>query len=237
MSASYSNVYAVTLSNGTYEVSSLTSNSATVTDNVSNGATDQSWVLGDVNNDQFTITGSGLPTNGNWTYLELASDTHGPNNSSGFIAQGPDGQYYFFTNTALKNVSGNNANLTVQAGQETICFMPGTAIRTPDGKVAVEVLKRGDLVLTVDGDVDPDKLDRPPNRLHDLCRSAPSFANPHQSWRARRQHAHPRPTVVTEPRGVGRWSACPSSSAGERFLDRARNKGAPNLYLLSRRGG
>lgn len=32
-----------------------------------------------------------------------------------------------------------------------ICFMPGTMIRTPDGEVAVETLKRGDLVLTSDG--------------------------------------------------------------------------------------
>ena len=33
----------------------------------------------------------------------------------------------------------------------TICFFAGTRIRTPDGEVAVETLKRGDLVLTTDG--------------------------------------------------------------------------------------
>jgi hypothetical protein len=33
----------------------------------------------------------------------------------------------------------------------TICFMAGTKIATPDGSVAVEVLQRGDLVLTTDG--------------------------------------------------------------------------------------
>jgi hypothetical protein len=33
----------------------------------------------------------------------------------------------------------------------TICFMAGTLIRTPDGEVAVETLKRGDLVLTAEG--------------------------------------------------------------------------------------
>ena len=32
-----------------------------------------------------------------------------------------------------------------------ICFMPGTLIRTPSGETAVETLKRGDLVLTMDG--------------------------------------------------------------------------------------
>jgi hypothetical protein len=33
----------------------------------------------------------------------------------------------------------------------TVCFMAGTMIRTADGEVAVETLKRGDLVLTADG--------------------------------------------------------------------------------------
>jgi Hint domain len=32
-----------------------------------------------------------------------------------------------------------------------VCFMPGTMVRTPDGEVAVETLKRGDLVTTTDG--------------------------------------------------------------------------------------
>jgi len=36
-----------------------------------------------------------------------------------------------------------------------ICFMAGTMIRTPGGEVAVEALKRGDLVVTTDGIVKP----------------------------------------------------------------------------------
>lgn len=32
-----------------------------------------------------------------------------------------------------------------------VCFMPGTMVRTPDGEVAVETLKRGNLVTTTDG--------------------------------------------------------------------------------------
>lgn len=36
-----------------------------------------------------------------------------------------------------------------------ICFMAGTLVRTPDGEVAVETLKRGDLVLTNDGVAKP----------------------------------------------------------------------------------
>jgi hypothetical protein len=37
----------------------------------------------------------------------------------------------------------------------TVCFMPGTMIRTPDGEVAVETLNRGDLVLTADNRAEP----------------------------------------------------------------------------------
>jgi hypothetical protein len=33
----------------------------------------------------------------------------------------------------------------------TVCFMAGTMIRTPDGEVAVETIKHGDMVLTADG--------------------------------------------------------------------------------------
>jgi hypothetical protein len=43
---------------------------------------------------------------------------------------------------------------TVMA-DETICFMAGTRIRTPDGEVAVEMLRRGDLVLTAEGSEKP----------------------------------------------------------------------------------
>ncbi|MGO8740102.1 Hint domain-containing protein [Rhodoblastus sp.] len=39
--------------------------------------------------------------------------------------------------------------------ETTICFLAGTFIRTPEGEVAVEMLKRGDLVLTAAGEVRP----------------------------------------------------------------------------------
>lgn len=39
--------------------------------------------------------------------------------------------------------------------QLVICFMPGTMIRTPKGEAAVETLKRGDLVMTTDGEAKP----------------------------------------------------------------------------------
>ena len=47
------------------------------------------------------------------------------------------------------DLAGNTATGTVDI--DVICFMAGTLIRTPNGEVAVETLKRGDLVLTSDG--------------------------------------------------------------------------------------
>jgi hypothetical protein len=40
-------------------------------------------------------------------------------------------------------------------GWDTVCFMAGTMIRTPNGEVTVETLQHGDLVLTTDGRVAP----------------------------------------------------------------------------------
>jgi hypothetical protein len=37
----------------------------------------------------------------------------------------------------------------------SICFMAGTEIRTPEGDAAIETLRRGDLVVTADGEVKP----------------------------------------------------------------------------------
>jgi hypothetical protein len=60
--------------------------------------------------------------------------------------------YYFLTDTQYSgNISGVNGGGTIVATTDTICFMAGTLIRTPNGEVAVESLKRGDLVLTQDG--------------------------------------------------------------------------------------
>ena len=53
----------------------------------------------------------------------------------------------------VDDVAGNNSTSTVNI--DVICFMAGTLIRTPDGEVAVETLKRGDLVVTADGRTEP----------------------------------------------------------------------------------
>jgi hypothetical protein len=47
--------------------------------------------------------------------------------------------------------TGHIDTLTTDAA----CFMAGTMVRTPDGEAAVETLKRGDLILSSDGQVKP----------------------------------------------------------------------------------
>jgi len=74
--------------------------------------------------------------------------------STGIIIQDNHGNYFFLTDTAYTgNLNGQHGRLTnVDTSAEvTFCFFTGTLIRTPQGDVAVETLKRGDLVLTHDG--------------------------------------------------------------------------------------
>jgi hypothetical protein len=63
---------------------------------------------------------------------------------------------------------------TVMA-DDSICFMAGTLVRTPAGEVAVETLKRGDLVLTAEG------FARPVSWLGRQTISS-RFADPLRSW-------------------------------------------------------
>ena len=73
-----------------------------------------------------------------------------------------------FNQTAAQTLTGHDYSIratvadpagnTTEAEHDftsTVCFMPGTMIRTPDGDVAVETLKRGDLVLTADNRAEP----------------------------------------------------------------------------------
>nr|QIP04352.1 Hint domain-containing protein [Bradyrhizobium symbiodeficiens] len=94
---------------------------------------------------------SGSLSNGNkYTFIATA-DLAGHN---GIIIQDNHGNYFFLTDTAYSgNLNGQHGRLTnVDTNAEvTFCFYSGTLIRTPEGDVAVEALKRGDLVLTHDG--------------------------------------------------------------------------------------
>jgi Hint domain len=71
----------------------------------------------------------------------------------GIVVKDNQGDFFFLTDTAYNsNLNGHHGQLTVNTSAEsTFCFMTGTMIRTPDGEVPVETLKRGDLVLTSDG--------------------------------------------------------------------------------------
>lgn len=51
----------------------------------------------------------------------------------------------FFSSSELVNGTGNGSNPTYT------CFMAGTMIATPDGEVAVETIKAGDMVTLADG--------------------------------------------------------------------------------------
>jgi hypothetical protein len=57
-----------------------------------------------------------------------------------------NGSSTWFADTATDGAGGTYVFLS-----DTVCFMPGTRILTPEGEVAVEMLKRGDLVTTADG--------------------------------------------------------------------------------------
>jgi hypothetical protein len=62
------------------------------------------------------------------------------------------GTYFFLTNDQYNGkIGGKNGELKITSSESLICFLAGTMIRTFDGEVPVETLKRGDIVLTSDG--------------------------------------------------------------------------------------
>ncbi len=70
----------------------------------------------------------------------------------GTFATGP-GQVVDFNFDLTTNTAGNGFGDEFLLGTTggAICFVPGTLIRTPREEVAVETLKRGDLLITTDG--------------------------------------------------------------------------------------
>jgi hypothetical protein len=105
--------------------------------------------IGDVAHDQFHVSQAHGHLNGKYSFVSVSmpSDSSG----TGFIAlDEKTGDYYYFTDTLVPD-SQAGTPLTLQGGDVSICFMPGTKIRTPTGEAAVEDLKVGDLVRTADG--------------------------------------------------------------------------------------
>ena len=73
----------------------------------------------------------------------------------GAIAQGPDGEFYLFSNTP--DLVGENLNGIDPDATFPVCFLAGTMIRCPEGERAVETLAIGDLILTMNGRTVPVK--------------------------------------------------------------------------------
>jgi hypothetical protein len=116
--------------------SQITGASATV------DATDSTLAPGE--NAPVTFDAGHASLNGAYTYLGFESGPQTP----GFVTQGPDSNFYLFTDQLPAN-PGQVYN--IHNVDFIVCFLAGTLIATPAGLVAVEDLSIGDLVLTADG--------------------------------------------------------------------------------------
>lgn len=113
---------------------------------------------GGTGNDNVNIVTSGTATNGTDYTLSTTTLTfgNGADNTKTFvldmaadgIAESPESVTFTLANY---KGSASYANNTFTITDAIECFMPGTMILTPNGEVAVETLKIGDLVLTHDG--------------------------------------------------------------------------------------
>ncbi|MDR6953624.1 hypothetical protein J2X65_002987 [Ancylobacter sp. 3268] len=73
-------------------------------------------------------------------------------NDDGFVAQEIPEFYYLYSND-ISLAIGDEVQWT--AMPFIVCFLAGTMIAAPDGEVAIETLRVGDLVLTAGGDARP----------------------------------------------------------------------------------
>ena len=111
--------------------------------------------------DGFTISGtfSGNATSGTLELLSGGGELYTANitvTGNSFTATFPAGDASLVANENLSlkfvfsDAQGDTATFT-QALTDAVCFMPGTMVSTPNGEVAVETLKAGDLVLNTEG--------------------------------------------------------------------------------------
>ncbi|MGY3614466.1 Hint domain-containing protein [Bradyrhizobium sp. USDA 10063] len=95
----------------------------------------------------------GLET-GKYAFVGAATVQDHGDTISGIIILDSAGRSFFLTDTQYSGeLNGPNGDVTITSGNTTICFMAGTLIGTPAGEVPVEILTRGDQVLTHDGGV------------------------------------------------------------------------------------
>jgi hypothetical protein len=92
-------------------------------------------------------------TANNYVFVSQANvKDHGKTLSGIIIENTSTGKFFFLTDDPYDGkIAGKNGDVKITSYEDTICFMAGTMIRTPDGEVAIETLTRGDLVLTNDG--------------------------------------------------------------------------------------
>jgi hypothetical protein len=116
---------------------------------VATGASQTLIHLGTISNfdstDQIQFKAFGA---GDKLVLDVANNKITLTDAAGISSQ----TYTFAAGTSVANIQ-----LSDVSGVDTltICFMTGTLVRTPDGEVAIETLKHGDLVLTSDGFAKP----------------------------------------------------------------------------------
>jgi len=124
------------------------------------------------------LTGEGAGSSGEMAKFQATAQDFDSTDKIELAGSGKAGDtVHFNAKTEMLTVTGANGSVLDQitldgdykgakftlhesGGVDTIttnatCFCAGTMIRTPDGQKPVETLRRGDLVLTADGDVKP----------------------------------------------------------------------------------
>jgi hypothetical protein len=142
--ADFNFMYNVTDTSGTFTLGNLATDSVTVSD-TKDGPGDNRKFLGDVSDDQFRITHANGLNGNDYNFISVAN----VGNTTGFIAEN-GGHYYFITNGNANGAINQQLNLDPGFAVH-LCFMERTQILTPNGEVAVEELRNGDLVTTTDG--------------------------------------------------------------------------------------
>jgi Hint domain len=100
-----------------------------------------------------SIEVSNAPNGSNFIFIgEATIKDHGTPLTGIIVENQTTKQSYFLTNDQYEGkAGGKNGDVTITSSETTICFLAGTMVRTADGEVPVETLKRGDIVVTSDG--------------------------------------------------------------------------------------